>query len=83
MGLAGVLRGARKPKLPNIVYILADDMGYGDVACLNKDGKIPTPNMDRLAKEGMIFTVEPGIYVPELGSTFHSFSNILKIQSFL
>jgi arylsulfatase A len=41
---------------PNIVYILADDMGYGDVACLNKDGKIPTPNMDRLAQEGVVFT---------------------------
>ncbi len=41
---------------PNIVYILADDMGYGDVRCLNKDGKIATPNMDRLAAAGMIFT---------------------------
>ncbi len=41
---------------PNIVYILADDMGYGDVSCLNEKGKIPTPNMDRLAKEGMVFT---------------------------
>ncbi len=41
---------------PNIVYILADDLGYGDVACLNPRGKIPTPNMDRLAEEGMIFS---------------------------
>jgi arylsulfatase A len=41
---------------PNIVYIIADDMGYGDVSCLNPDGKIPTPNMDRLASEGMIFS---------------------------
>ena len=42
---------------PNIVLIYADDMGYGDVQCLNPDrGKIPTPHMDRLASEGMIFT---------------------------
>ena len=45
-----------KASKPNIVYILADDMGYGDVQCLNKDGKIATPNMDRLAAGGMAFT---------------------------
>ena len=41
---------------PNIIYILCDDLGYGDVKCLNADGKIATPNMDRLGKAGMIFT---------------------------
>ncbi|CAA6677763.1 MULTISPECIES: arylsulfatase [unclassified Lentimonas] len=42
---------------PNIVYILADDMGYGDVQCLNPErGMIATPHMDRVAAEGMIFT---------------------------
>ncbi len=41
---------------PNIVFIMADDMGYGDVSCYNTDSKIPTPNMDRLAKEGVCFT---------------------------
>lgn len=41
---------------PNIVYILADDMGYGDVSALNPDSKIQTPNIDRLAAEGMHFT---------------------------
>jgi len=42
---------------PNIVYILADDLGYGDVQCLNLEkGKIPTPQIDRMAAEGMIFT---------------------------
>lgn len=41
---------------PNIVYILCDDLGYGDVQCLNPKGKIPTPNIDRLARAGMIFT---------------------------
>ncbi len=44
-------------RAPNIVYILADDLGYGDVHCLNPQrGKIPTPNIDRLAADGMIFT---------------------------
>lgn len=41
---------------PNIVCILADDMGYGDVAALNPAGKIPTPNLDRIAGEGMFFS---------------------------
>lgn len=41
---------------PNIVYILCDDLGYGDVQCLNPQGKIRTPHMDRLAAAGMIFT---------------------------
>ncbi|PSL05261.1 arylsulfatase A-like enzyme [Haloactinopolyspora alba] len=41
---------------PNIVYILADDMGYGDMRRNNADGKIPTPNLDRLARQGMRFT---------------------------
>ena len=42
---------------PNIIYILADDLGYGDVQALNpKQGKIPTPGMDRLAAQGMVFT---------------------------
>jgi arylsulfatase A-like enzyme len=45
-----------KAKLPNIVYILFDDLGYGDVKCLNPEGKIATPHMDKLASEGMIFT---------------------------
>ncbi|MFT3824326.1 MAG: arylsulfatase [Chitinophagaceae bacterium] len=43
-------------KTPNIIYILTDDLGYGDVHCLNPEGKISTPNMDRLAREGMTFT---------------------------
>lgn len=43
-------------KYPNIIFIIADDMGYGDVGCYNKESKIPTPNMDRLAREGIRFT---------------------------
>ena len=41
---------------PNIIYILADDMGYGDMGCNNPGSKIPTPNLDRLASQGMRFT---------------------------
>jgi arylsulfatase A-like enzyme len=44
------------PPRPNIVYILCDDLGYGDVKCLNPKGKISTPNIDKLASQGMIFT---------------------------
>jgi arylsulfatase A-like enzyme len=41
---------------PNIVIILADDLGYGDPGCYNELSKIPTPNIDQLAREGMRFT---------------------------
>ena len=45
-----------KDQLPNIVLILADDMGYGDPRCYNPKSKNPTPGIDRLAREGMRFT---------------------------
>ncbi|QDT54023.1 Arylsulfatase [Caulifigura coniformis] len=42
---------------PNIIYIIADDLGYGDVQCLNPErGMIATPHLDRLASQGMTFT---------------------------
>lgn len=44
-----------KKSAPNIVYILADDLGYGDVSALNPDSKILTPNIDKLSVEGMVF----------------------------
>lgn len=48
---------AHSNEKPNIVFVLCDDLGYGDIQCLNPErGKIPTPGVDRLAKEGMIFT---------------------------
>ncbi len=47
---------AHAAKHPNIVYILADDMGYGDPRCYNPDSQVPTPNIDRLAKQGRRFT---------------------------
>ena len=46
---------ARAKNRPNIVILLADDLGYGDVACYNPESKIPTPNMDRMAREGTRF----------------------------
>ena len=45
-----------KSTRPNIVYFFVDDMGYGDASCLNPDGQIQTPYIDRLAREGMVFT---------------------------
>lgn len=51
--LGGVLR-ADTP--PNILFILADDLGYGDVGCYNPESKVPTPHLDRLAREGLLFT---------------------------
>jgi arylsulfatase A len=41
---------------PNILILYADDMGFGDLQIQNPNGKIPTPNLDRLATEGMRFT---------------------------
>jgi len=41
---------------PNVILIYTDDQGYGDVSCLNPDAKFQTPNLDRLAKEGISFT---------------------------
>jgi arylsulfatase A len=41
---------------PNVILIYVDDMGYGDASCLNPKSKFQTPNIDRLAKEGMSFT---------------------------
>jgi arylsulfatase A len=55
--LAGdALVAAEQPAQPNILVILADDLGYGDVQCFHAAGKIPTPHLDRLAAAGMRFT---------------------------
>ncbi|SVE03367.1 uncharacterized protein METZ01_LOCUS456221, partial [marine metagenome] len=54
--LAVALGQAAIAAKPNIVFVLADDMGYGDVQALNTRSKVPTPNLNRLAKQGMTFT---------------------------
>lgn len=56
LAICPALFAAETPAHPNIVFILCDDLGYGDVKCLNPDGKIATPRMDQIAKEGMTFT---------------------------
>ena len=54
--LGCVTKDVKQIELPNVIYILADDLGYGDLGCYNKKSKIFTPNIDILASEGMIFT---------------------------
>ena len=46
---------AKLTSQPNVIYILADDLGYGDLSCYGQE-KLTTPNIDRLAHEGMKFT---------------------------
>jgi len=41
---------------PNIIFIMTDDQGYGDASCYNPESKIPTPGIDRIAREGILFT---------------------------
>ena len=53
--LAGALCAAAVGQ-PNVLLILADDLGYGDVRCYNPESKVPTPNIDRLAAAGMRFS---------------------------
>ncbi len=48
-------RAAEVPRRPNVVFILADDLGYGDLGCYGQE-KIRTPSLDRMAAEGMRFT---------------------------
>ena len=54
--LSGCAQQPQEQKKPNIVFIFADDMGYGDVSALNENSKIQTTNIDRIASEGVTFT---------------------------
>jgi arylsulfatase A-like enzyme len=51
-----ILHAQPQNTLPNIVYILADDLGYGDISIYNAQAKVNTPNIDALARQGMRFT---------------------------
>ena len=55
MALASCVQQNKDKPLPNIVYILADDLGYGDLSCYGQQ-RFSTPNIDRLAREGMLFS---------------------------
>ena len=46
----------KRGKKPNILFILADDLGYGDISRYNPESKVATPNLDKLASEGVVFT---------------------------
>jgi len=59
LGCVWVFSGCQtppKPQATNIIFILADDLGYGDVRALTPSSKIPTPHIDKLAAEGLMFT---------------------------
>ena len=55
LALASSSFAAATPEKPNVIYILADDLGYGDLSCYGQK-KLQTPNIDRLAAEGIKFT---------------------------
>ena len=60
-GCLALLNGCSSPaqptaEKPNLVFIFADDMGYGDVSALNPAAKLTTPHIDRMAREGVTFT---------------------------
>lgn len=44
-------------KKPNVIYILADDMGYGDISAFNENCPFTTPNFDAMCENGLRFTV--------------------------
>ena len=56
LALAATGQVFAQQKQPNIIFILADDMGYGDVSCLDKRAKIHTTHLDAMAREGVVFT---------------------------
>ena len=53
---AALAAAAPTPAKPNIIFVLFDDLGYGQPTCFRKDSDFTTPNLDRLAREGMRFT---------------------------
>ena len=64
---------------PNIIVIMADDLGYSDLSCYG--GEIETPNIDRLAEEGLRFTVRTLVLF--LGMIAFSFTPSAEAQSYV
>lgn len=57
--LAVLATAAVRAQSPNVIFILADDLGYGDISAFNPESKIPTPNIDNLTQDGISFTDAP------------------------
>lgn len=55
-GAASAHSSDKHQKKPNVIYILSDDTGFGDLGVYNKNSKIPTPNLDKMANQGIRFT---------------------------
>lgn len=56
LGVMGTSLYAATPSKPNIIFVLFDDLGYGEPKCYRSNTEFSTPNIDRMAKEGMRFT---------------------------
>lgn len=67
------------PTRPNILFFIADDLGLGDVRCYDDESTIPTPNLDRLAREGMRFT---DVHTPAAVCTPTRFSVLTGLYPF-
>ncbi|MFW6171226.1 MAG: arylsulfatase [Planctomycetota bacterium] len=52
---SGMIRAGERASRPNLIYIMADDLGYGDLGCFGQE-RIKTPNLDQMARQGMKFT---------------------------
>lgn len=66
---------------PNIILIIGDDVGYGDVNCYGYDNLVPTPNLDRLAAEGVRFT-QAYVTAPVCGPTRYALLSGTYQQNF-
>ncbi|MFR9260265.1 MAG: sulfatase-like hydrolase/transferase [Bacteroides cellulosilyticus] len=56
MLIGTIYNNSHNAQSPNIIFILADDLGYGDISAFNPESKISTPNIDNLTQDGITFT---------------------------